>query len=426
MSKLNKNNFKPLNRIPIKNVCDIFDGPHATPKKTTTGPVYLGIDAITADGKLDSKKFEHLSDKDYITWTKRVTPEEGDIVFSYEATLGRYAIIPPNFYGSLGRRLAIIRNKSSYINTEWLYYYFRSPEWTAFIKSKEIKGSTVNRISVEDFPEYTIPLISLDEQKKIADILATIDKKINNNTKINDNLAKQMQTLYDYWFTQYDFPDENGNPYCSSGGEMVYNEILKQKIPNGWHAIEVRKIAKIKSGYAFSSENYSQNGKYRLITIKNVKNEGINLNVDNFIETIPNNMPEYCKLNTGDILMSLTGNVGRVGIMFSEKCLLNQRVAVIKPLNSENKFFIYNLFKGKYMKASLLNLANGSSQANLSPVETEKIKVAYNRETAVKFNNSIQPLINELIRNLQEIQKLSQVRDWLLPVLMNGQATISK
>ena len=110
-----------MDRIRISDVCEVYDGPHATPTKTPDGPIYLGIDAITPEGKLNPKEFAHLSDKDYKIWTRRVTPLPGDIVFSYEATLGRYAIIPDDFHGCLGRRLAIIRNKSEKINTEWLY-----------------------------------------------------------------------------------------------------------------------------------------------------------------------------------------------------------------------------------------------------------------------------------------------------------------
>ena len=107
-------------RIVIKEICEVYDGPHATPKKTVDGPVYLGIDAITDDGKINAKEFAHLSEEDYIKWTKRVTPQYGDIVFSYEATLGRYALIPKDFYGCLGRRLAIIRNVSKDIDTLWV------------------------------------------------------------------------------------------------------------------------------------------------------------------------------------------------------------------------------------------------------------------------------------------------------------------
>ena len=184
-----------MERIMLQEVCDIFDGPHATPTKTKTGPIYLGIDAITDDGRLDESEFSHLSISDYEKWTKRVTPVEGDIVFSYEATLGRYAIIPKGFYGCLGRRLAVIRNKSEKINTKWLYYYLRSPEWGAFIARNTIKGSTVNRISVEDFPKYTIPLVEREQQDQIAKILGMLDQKITTNAAVNDNLAHQSSMV---------------------------------------------------------------------------------------------------------------------------------------------------------------------------------------------------------------------------------------
>ena len=187
-------------RIVIKEICEVYDGPHATPKKTVDGPVYLGIDAITDDGKINAKEFAHLSEEDYIKWTKRVTPQYGDIVFSYEATLGRYALIPKDFYGCLGRRLAIIRNVSKDIDTLWLYYYFLSPEWKQFIQSKIIKGSTVNRISVEDFPTYTVPNISIKVQRKIANILSKIDEKIALNNNINDNLAAMAYDIYMHTF----------------------------------------------------------------------------------------------------------------------------------------------------------------------------------------------------------------------------------
>ena len=180
-----------VKRIAIKDICKVYDGPHATPVKTEEGPVYLGIDAITADGKIDANQFSHLSEEDYIKWTKRVTPQYGDIVFSYEATLGRYALIPKEFYGCLGRRLAVIRNISPDIDTTWLYYYFRSTEWTNFIQSKIVKGSTVNRISIEDFPYYTIPCVPIEKQRKIVDVLARIDRKIQINDTVNNNLFYQ-------------------------------------------------------------------------------------------------------------------------------------------------------------------------------------------------------------------------------------------
>ncbi len=262
-----------MKRIAIKNICEVYDGPHATPKKTETGPVYLGIDAITEDGMLDSSQFSYLSKEDYIKWTKRVVPQENDIVFSYEATLGKYALIPRGFYGCLGRRLAIIRVISEEIDAKWLYYYFRSPEWNAFIKNQTVKGSTVDRISVEEFPNYTIPVISLKNQKKMVAVLEKIDAKIRTNNKINDYLEEMAKTIYDYWFVQFDFPNENGKPYKSSGGKMVNSN--GHIIPESWTFCKIQDIiSNICTGLNPRDNFKLGTGDIKYITVKNLTPNG--------------------------------------------------------------------------------------------------------------------------------------------------------
>ena len=407
-----------MKRIAIKDICEVYDGLHATPIKTESGPIYLGIDAVTEDGILDSSRFVHLSEEDYEKWTKKVTPQENDIVFSYEATLGRYAMIPANFIGCLGRRLAIVRGISKEINVKWLYYYFKSPEWTSFIRNQIVKGSTVDRISIENFPEYTIPSVSLDDQNKIVAVLDRIDRKIVNNNKINDYLDEMAKAIYDYWFVQFDFPDENGNPYKSSGGK------IKNGLPIGWNYTPIKNICNILSGFPFQSNDYVSNGKYKLLTIKNVQDTGINLNIDNYINTIPENMPDFCNLDIGNILMSLTGNIGRVGILYSTNCLLNQRVALIQPQNSIMEPFIYCLFKSNKIRYIMESLATGTSQKNLSPIEAGNILIPHNSDIINKFSKKLTPLIDFIILNLRENNNLINLRDWLLPMLMNGQATI--
>src|SRR5690606_3237678 len=112
-------------RVPIKEVYEgLYDGPHATPKPSEEGPVFLGTGNVTEDGHLDFTKVRHISEHDYPKWTKRVTPQRGDIVFTYEATLNRYAIIPEGFRGCLGRRMALIRPDVEKIDTRFLHYYF--------------------------------------------------------------------------------------------------------------------------------------------------------------------------------------------------------------------------------------------------------------------------------------------------------------
>ena len=264
-----------------------------------------------------------------------------------------------------------------------------------------------------------------EEQVRIGDLLYKMEMKIRTNNKINDNLEQQAKLLYDYWFTQFDFPDENGEPYRSSGGKMVWNEQLKRTIPDGWTTNPLSDIFTFKSGYSFSSDLYEVSGKYKLLTIKNVQNNGINLNVDNYINVLPDNVPDYCLLKAQDILMSLTGNVGRVGIMYADNCLLNQRVALAEPVNINQRVFVYFLLKSDIIHKQYEMIANGSSQQNLSPIEAEKVIIAYNPEVATKFSTLCNEYLNTMVSNLAENQELINIRDWLLPILMNGQATIS-
>ena len=406
-------------RIVIKEICEVYDGPHATPKKTVDGPVYLGIDAITDDGKINAKEFAHLSEEDYIKWTKRVTPQYGDIVFSYEATLGRYALIPKDFYGCLGRRLAIIRNVSKDIDTLWLHYYFLSPEWKQFIQSKIIKGSTVNRISVEDFPTYTVPNISIKVQRKIANILSKIDEKIALNNNINDNLEQQAKLIYDYWFTQFDFPDENGKPYCSSGGKMVWNEQLKRNIPENWNVVPLLKLVswesnsqppksefvyEPKEGYVRFIQNRDYDSDTHITYIPRTKNLSI---VDRF-----------------DILMDKYGDAGAV--RYGIEGAFNVALGKICVHNPNYREYIRSFLGSDGIYKFLHNSCMASTRASLSEANLEILNVVVPDEKIIlDYENFLHKIRVSILKNKDETVELINLRDWLLPMLMNGQATIS-
>jgi type I restriction enzyme S subunit len=144
-------------RVPIEQVYEgLYDGPHATPKPSTDGPVFLGIGNITEGGQLDLANVRHISEAEFPTWTRRVTPRAGDIVFTYEATLNRYAIIPHGFRGCLGRRLALIRTNPSSIYRNFLFLYFFSADWRETIARNVLSGATVERIPLSKFPTFPI------------------------------------------------------------------------------------------------------------------------------------------------------------------------------------------------------------------------------------------------------------------------------
>ncbi len=146
-------------RVPIKKAYDgLFDGPHATPPPADQGPVFLGIGNVTETGRLDLSSVRHIAEADYERWTKRVTPGEGDIVFTYEATLNRYALIPRGFRGCLGRRLALIRANAATGRSLFLYLYFFTLDWRATITRNTLSGATVDRIPLTRFPDFPITL----------------------------------------------------------------------------------------------------------------------------------------------------------------------------------------------------------------------------------------------------------------------------
>ena len=412
-------------RIVIKEICEVYDGPHATPKKTIDGPVYLGIDAITDDGKINAKDFAHLSEEDYIKWTKRVTPQYGDIVFSYEATLGRYALIPKDFYGCLGRRLAIIRNVSKDIDTLWLYYYFLSPEWKQFIQSKIIKGSTVNRISVEDFPTYTVPNISIKVQRKIANILSKIDEKIALNNNINDNLEQQLMLLYDYWFTQFDFPDNTGSPYQTSGGKMVWNDILKRNIPENWKVQSVISNSLssiIKPGVEiFNTKTYLATADVKGTsistgTIVDYDGRESRANMQPSINSVwfakMKNSIKHLYLNKEmqPIISNSVLSTGFCGLQCNE-------------ISFE---YIASYVSNAYFEIYKDMLAHGATQEAVNNDDLAGVHIIIPKDTVLRaYHEATQSIYAQISKNICENRELVKLRDWLLPMLMNGQATIS-
>ena len=306
---------------------------------------------------------------------------------------------------------------------KYMAFYLRSA-W--FRKAVTNNAFMTLRASFNEdiFSFLNVYLPDYDVQVRIGDFLYSIEQKIDVNKRIGVELEDMAKTLYDYWFTQFDFPNEEGKPYRSSGGVMEWNEQLKREIPKGWVAKSISSLCDILSGYSFSSATYSDKGKYKLITIKNVQDTGINLDVDNHIECLPENIPEFCKLSYGDILMSLTGNVGRVGIMYTKNCLLNQRVALIRPKQSYLSGYLYILFRSAQMRTLMENIATGTSQKNLSPVDTGKILIPYDEKIVDRFCDTINVIIDKITFCQKENHELTELRDWLLPMLMNGQATV--
>lgn len=396
-------------KVAIKSVCKgIYDGPHATPPVSDTGAIFLGISNFS-NGRLDLSDIRFISENDLPRWTKRVTPQARDIVFSYEATLNLYAVIPDGFRGCLGRRMALIRVDEEKAYYKFLYYYFYSDAWRVVIQENTVLGATVDRIPLVKFPDFLIDLPPLVTQHRIADILSAYDDLIENNQKQIKLLEEAAQRLYKEWFVDLRFP----------GYEDVK---IVDGVPEGWKKDTIDSRIEILSGYAFKSSEFNDEGKYKIITIKNVKDGQFDGDNVNRMINIPEKMPEHCKLVDGDILLSLTGNVGRVCIVHGENFLLNQRVA---KLRSNNMAYTYCLFRSKDMFDNMNNLTNGVAQQNLSPIRTGTINIVFPTDALIQmFEKTVNPMLNKIIVLNKSILSLSQVRDRLLPKLMSGEIEV--
>lgn len=289
----------------------------------------------------------------------------------------------------------------------YLYYYLihQTPFYLG-----GVNGATMVHITKKNMEKKDIYIPdSLNIQRKIASILSTYDTLIENNMKRIRLLEKMAENLYKEWFVRFRFPGHENV-------EMV------DGLPKGWRQGKLGDIAKFLNGFAFQSKSFCTNGDYAIVTIKNVQANGFDGNNTDKIKEIPTNMPEHCKLHDGDILLSLTGNIGRVCRVLGTGYLLNQRVA---KLLSKNPFFCYCTFRSDYIFQSLNIISYGTAQLNLSPVKASKIKMQVPTGHLIElFEEKVTPLFAEANNLQHQNTLLARQRDLLLPRLMSGRLEV--
>lgn len=214
----------------------VFDGPHATPSLHENGSaIFLGIPNITESGALNLQSARWVAEADIERWTKRVKPQAGDIVFTYEATLNRYAIIPPDISCCLGRRTALVRPNEKTVRHRYLFYYFFTPEWRKQVEANTLLGATVDRIPLTKFPEFVVRLPALKIQDQVVEIVGTYDDLIETNRRRIALLEESARLLYREWFVNLRFP----------GHERVK---IVDGVPDGWKQCSLEDIAILNYG----------------------------------------------------------------------------------------------------------------------------------------------------------------------------------
>ena len=318
------------------------------------------------------------------------------------------------FEGGASNDILVIRGNNK-VNSKYLYYLLSTDDFFDY-NVKGSKGTKMPRGDKEHIMNYEFKLPSLKEQKRIADILTALDDKIELNNQMNQTLEEIASLLYKRWFVDFEFPDDKGNPYKSSGGEMVDSEL--GMIPKGWEVKELEEFITLINGYAFKSGSYSKEGNYKIITIKNVLDNKFITNSTNKILEIPDNVRENQKLKIGDVLISLTGNVGRVCVVTEGECLLNQRVAKIISKIEENKYYWRTFFNTEEIKIKMINISKGTAQSNLSTIEIMKIKILNSKEVTYNFSEKIKAISKKKLQNEIMILNIEMIKQKLLEELV--------
>ena len=414
----------------IGEIAEIFDGPHATPKKTETGAYFLSISSLEK-GRLDLSKSAHLSETDFKKWTKRVTPQQGDLLFSYETRLGEVALMPDDIRACLGRRMGLLRPKKDKVIPEYLLYAYLSPAFQQTIISNTIRGATVDRIALNELPDFSIRIPCLEEQDNVASLLHSLDAKIDCNNRINAELEAMAKNLYDYWFVQFDFPfdfasgqpAQNGKPYKSSGGKMVYNPTLKRDIPVGWKDSNILAVADLLGGGTPTKKKPEYwNGDIPFFTPTDADGSIFKFSTADSIteEGLKKSSTKLFAKNT--VFITARGSVGKL-VLAGVYMAMNQSCYALRAKPGISHAYLF--FLAKELIHHLEVKSSGSVFNSIVSNDIEFTHLAIPDSAVVeKYAAVVEPAFKRIAANTQENQQLTQLRDWLLPMLMNGQVTV--
>ncbi len=271
-------------------------------------------------------------------------------------------------------------------------------------------------LSVDALNNFPVPLIPLAEQERIGDVFSSIDQKIALNRAINDNLEAMAKQLYDYWFVQFGFPNEEGKPYKSSGGKMVWNDKLKREIPDGWSAKSIFDEMSVQYGFPFSTEDFTE----EVTSIPVVRIRDI---LDNTISAYSREeTDDKYRLNEADLLIGMDGNF-HMNYWIDNIAYLNQRSVRLRSKQKSNVSIVQARYDIEpYIKAKEQR-AKGSTVGHLSDKDLKELKVVVcpNR----RIRDALDSLLYRIIANRKENLCLTKQRDELLPLLMNGQVSVN-
>lgn len=428
-----------MRKVKLEDLCsDIIDCPHTTPKWQTRGiPVIRNFNLHNRYINLDGSDISYVDEATYHQRIKRATPEPGDIVISREAPMGVVGLIPEGMKCCMGQRLVLLKVNRIKCNPVYLLHALTSEYVQTQIRRIDTRGSIVSNIDLDTLRELEIPII--DGQEEAADLLDSISRKIETNTKVIAELESLARTIYDYWFTQFDFPDEHGNPYRSSGGAMVHNEALHRDIPDEWSVAPANKLFSIDRGISYSGNDLSKEGT-PMINLASFNTDGTYKAAG--IKYFRGTVKETKYLHPNDLVMCVTQQtpIDQTGMtdviaktflvpdVFNGEITMSMDVVRLSERCKGTRFLLNQMLARADYHRYASGYASGTKIKHLDAEGALSFPVALPHDSVLidRYAALSQAWFGQISNRLQENFRLTSLRDRLLPLLMNGQATIDK
>ena len=413
---------------------NVFDGTHDSPKFLDNGYLLVTSKNI-ANRELDLTGANFISEEDYNKINERSKVHQWDIFFSMIGTVGNVFLQTEKEVNYAIKNMGVFSCENE-DKAKWLYYYLQSPYFKKLMNSL-LSGAVQKFVPLGFLRSIDIPKYD-DNKKAIVKFLSSLDDKISLNNRINAKLEQMAKRLYEHWFVQFDFPvschselvseshseemlnqvqhDERIKPYKSSGGKMEYNEVLKREIPVGWEVGILSDIANITMGQSPEGSSYNEDGK-GTIFYQGSTDFGIRFPTVRMYTTEPTRFAKK-----GDILMSVRAPVGAVNIANTDCCIgrglaaLNSKIGSITYL-----WYLMDVFKHTFENKN----AAGTTFGSITKDELFNLPVVIpQKEIIFAFNEKTFSIFNYQLSIEKETQKLTALRDRLLPLLMNGQVEV--
>ncbi len=381
---------------------------------TDVGPFIVGGLQIK-ENSIEWEECAHVTKARYEE-SPEIMLRESDILMTKDGTIGKLAYVTslPD-KATVASHIHVIRNKSGKVLPRFLFYFFKSPRFQNLVESK-ISGSVVPALTQKDINDTGFPLPPLPEQQSIAKILSDLDSKIELNEQMDKTLEGVGRAIFKHWFVDFEFPNEEGKPYKSSGGEMIYNEELGKEIPKGWKVGKLGEICKIVMGQSPPGDTYNEIGE-GMPFFQGVKDYGFRFPSRRVFCISPTRLAER-----GDILLSVRAPIGSLNIA-DERCCIGRGLASIRHGENYQSFLYYLLVstKGNWISFE----AEGTVFGAVTKSDVNEFSIVVPpKELQAKFNSVVGPADAKVQLNEKESSSLRETRDSLLPKLMSGKIRV--